>query len=95
MTGVTPPELSAAPSQNYWIRELADPRGVMDFWPLKATPADLDALAAAPPEAWIGPIGQARRILRLLIANRVGTDLVVEDFEVDIAAEGVIVEEAE
>jgi hypothetical protein len=95
VTGVAPLELTAGPSENYWLRTLAYSKAIMDFWPSKATPADLDALAAAPPEAWIGQLGQARRILRLLIANRVGTDTVVEDFEVDIDIEGAIVERAE
>lgn len=56
--------------ENYWVRELVS-ETVLDFWPAKATPADLDQLNAAPREAFTGQYGAVRRVLRLLLAYRV------------------------
>jgi hypothetical protein len=56
---------------NYWVRELVRSTPVLDFWPVKATPADLDQLNGAPREAFTGPYGGARRVLRVLLAHRV------------------------
>ncbi len=56
---------------NLWIKELATASGVLEFWPGKATPGDLDALSAAPAEAWAGRLGAARKVLRTIMAYRV------------------------
>jgi hypothetical protein len=56
---------------NYWVKEVASMAGVLEFWPNRATPADLEALAAVPAEAWTGKLGAARRILRTIMAYRV------------------------
>jgi hypothetical protein len=65
-----------------WVSVVAPARGVLELWPARATPAHLEALASAPPDAWKGHLGATRRILRALIASRVTTgrfeDLVVE-----------------
>jgi hypothetical protein len=58
---------------NYWINELASAKGILDFWPGKATPADLERLSAAPPEAFTGKLGAARRVLRTVMAHRITT----------------------
>lgn len=58
---------------NYWITELVRATPVLEFWPVKATPADLDKLNAAPREAFSGKYGAVRRVLRLLLAHRVTT----------------------
>ena len=67
---------------NHWVSTLAPSRTVLDFWPGKATPVHLEALASAPPEAWEGSLGAARKVLRALIARRVTVghfeELVVE-----------------
>ena len=56
---------------NYWINELVRSSGALEFWPVKATPADLEKLGAAPREAFLGKFGAVRRVLRLLLAQRV------------------------
>lgn len=58
---------------NYWITELASSVGVLESWPGKATPADLERLGAAPAEAWTGKLGAARRVLRTIMAHRITT----------------------
>jgi hypothetical protein len=55
---------------NYWIAELASAAGVLDFWPGRATPADLKRLAEAPAEAWTGRLGAARRILNTVLQHQ-------------------------
>jgi hypothetical protein len=72
---------------NYWVKELSAATGVLGFWPGKATPADLEALSAAPAEAWIGRLGAARRVLRTIVAYRTtvpGTPMVIgpEEFSI-------------
>jgi len=56
---------------NYWVRELASGGKALELWPVKGTPADLEALNAAPAEAFVGKMGAVRRVLRLLLAYRV------------------------
>lgn len=56
---------------NRWVRELVHSAAVLELWPARATPADLDALNAAPREAFAGKLGAVRRVLRLLLAYRV------------------------
>lgn len=56
---------------NHWVKELVRSAAVLEFWPVKATPADLDRLNAAPREAFTGNYGVVRRVLRLLLAQRV------------------------
>ena len=63
----------AVRDDNYWVTELVRNSTVLELWPVKATPADLDALAAAPREAFLGKLGAVRRVLRLLLAYRVTT----------------------
>ncbi|MDP2997714.1 MAG: HEAT repeat domain-containing protein [Bryobacterales bacterium] len=58
---------------NYWINELVRATPVLEFWPVKASPADLDKLNAVPREAFLGKYGAVRRVLRLLLAHRVTT----------------------
>jgi len=58
---------------NYWVTELTAATGLLDFWPGKATPADLEALAAAPAEAWAGKLGAARKVLRTIMSHRITT----------------------
>jgi hypothetical protein len=60
-------------ASNYWIEELAPAWSVLELWPGRATPADLEALSAAPTEAWTGKLGTARKVLRTIIAHRVTT----------------------
>ena len=57
----------------HWVRELVDAKDVLELWPAKATPADLEALEAAPAEAWTGKLGTPRRLLRALMAHRMVT----------------------
>jgi hypothetical protein len=61
----------AVKDDNYWVNELVRSVAVLDFWPVKAAPADLDKLNAAPREAFTGKYGAVRRVLRLLLAHRV------------------------
>jgi hypothetical protein len=63
---------------NYWVGELVRSVAVLDFWPVKAAPADLDRLNAAPREAFTGKYGSVRRVLRLLLAHRVTTPEMTE-----------------
>ncbi len=72
----------AMEDSNYWIGQLASASGVLSFWPGRATPADLDALKAAPAEAWTGRLGTARKVLRTIMGHRITTgtfeEMVVE-----------------
>lgn len=61
----------AVKDDNYWINELVRSDGVLDLWPGKATPADLERLDAAPREALLGKYGAVRRVLRLLLAHKI------------------------
>jgi hypothetical protein len=67
----------SVPDDNYWVRELVRD-SVLDFWPARATPADLDQLNAAPREAFTGRYGAVRRVLRLLLAYRVTAPEIAE-----------------
>jgi len=62
-----------AQDPNYWITELTSATGLLDFWPGKATPADLEALSAAPAEAWTGKLGSARKVLRTILSHCITT----------------------
>jgi hypothetical protein len=64
--------------ENHWVNELVGAVPVLEFWPVKATPGDLDALNAAPREAFVGKYGAVRRVLRVLLAHRVTTPEVSE-----------------
>jgi hypothetical protein len=70
---------------NYWIGELASATCVLEFWPGRATPADLEALSAAPAEAFSGKLGAARKVLRTIMGHRITTgtfeEMVVEASE--------------
>ena len=67
---------------NYWVTNLVKSSGVLEFYPSKATPDDLEKLRSAPREAWAGKLGSARRILETIMAHRidVGTyeEMIVE-----------------
>jgi hypothetical protein len=73
--GTAQPDVSRdeVKDDNYWITELVRATPVLEFWPVKATPGDLDKLNAAPREAFSGKYGAVRRVLRLLLAHRVTT----------------------
>src|SRR5271157_678702 len=75
VTGICGPNLAQDRVQdsNYWIMELTSATGLLDFWPGKATPADLEALSAAPAEAWTGKLGSARKVLRTIMSHRITT----------------------
>lgn len=66
------------PDDNYWVRELVPATSVLDFWPVKATPADLEKINSAPQEAFTGTFGAVRRVLRLLLAHRETTPEITE-----------------
>ncbi|MBI1748709.1 MAG: HEAT repeat domain-containing protein [Acidobacteria bacterium] len=68
----------AVKDDNHWVRELVSATPVLEFWPVKATPADLEQLNAAPREAFAGKLGAARRVLRLLLAHRVTEGVLTE-----------------
>jgi len=68
----------AVTDDNYWVKELVHSIAVLDFWPVKATPADLEKLNAAPREAFLGEYGAVRRVLRVLLAYRVTTPEMTE-----------------
>ncbi len=53
------------------MKELVQSSGVLEFWPCKATPADLENLRAAPREAWAGKLGTVRRVLETIMAHRI------------------------
>lgn len=65
---------------NFWVNELAGAAGVLEFWPGKATPADLDRLKTAPPEAFAGKLGAARKVLRTIMGYRITTGVFEEMF---------------
>ena len=68
-----PLDQDAVEDDNYWVRELVRPTAVLELWPEKATPEDLQTLNAAPREAFTGKLGSARRLLRLILAWRLTT----------------------
>ncbi len=55
----------------FWVRELAEIGNVLEFRPDRATPADVERLATAPPKAFTGKLGAVRRVLRLLVNRQV------------------------
>lgn len=61
----------AVQDNNYWVSEMVRSVPALELWPIKATPADLEALNAGPREAFTGRLGAVRRVLRLLLAYRV------------------------
>jgi len=63
---------------NYWVNELAGAAGVLEFWPMKASPADLQRLENAPPEAYAGKLGAARKVLKDIVGYHRGGDVIVE-----------------
>jgi hypothetical protein len=83
-----------AEDSNYWVAELNSTAGVWEFWPGKATPADLEKLNAAPPETWTGRLGGARKVLRSILAHR-NVSITVEDFMVRPDEYAVVVEDAD
>jgi len=73
VTGITATgDINATSSNdtNYWVTEIANVEGILEFWPASATPNDLEKLEASPREAWAGKLGTFRKLLRLLIAQR-------------------------
>ncbi len=55
----------------YWVAALMPEYHVLHLPPGRATPALLEALAAAPARTWEGPLGSARKILEALMAYRI------------------------
>ena len=84
----------AAEDPNHWVRELAGAAGVLNLWPMKATPADLEKLNDAPAEASVGKLGNVRRVLRLLVAYRM-TAPVLEPVVVEVAGDAPVLERAD
>ncbi len=64
---------NTANDDNYWVNQLANVSGVLDLWPVRATPDDLESLKQAPPEAWTGKLGAARRVLQTLLTYHITT----------------------
>ena len=64
---------------NYWIGELSGAAGVLEFWPCKATPKDVQTLAKAPPEAFVGKLGAVRKVLRTILNSQTQAIVVTED----------------
>lgn len=79
---------------NYWVRELNNAAGILDFWPGRATPADLERLNSAPAEAWVGRFGALRKVLRTLMAQRIQTG-VFEEVVVEAAETAGVFEPVE
>jgi len=78
-TGLTKDLFSDAPKDsNFWVNELAGAAGVLEFWPGKATPADLERLNSAPAEAFVGKLGAARKVLSSIVAHRITTGVFTE-----------------
>jgi HEAT repeat protein len=63
---------------NYWVHSLVSSAAVLDFWPAKAAPSDVERFNAAPREAFIGRYGAVCRVLRLLLVHRVTTTEMTE-----------------
>jgi hypothetical protein len=97
VAGISPENLSQDTIQesNYWNAELSSANSLVDFWPGKATlPADLERLSAAPPEAWTGKLGSARKVLRTILSYR-NIGVVVKDFVVQADEYAVVVDDAD
>jgi len=75
LTGISLPDLQhdSVQDSNYWVTELVSAKGILDIWPGESTPADLEALSAAPPEAWAGKLGSGRKVLRTIMTHRITT----------------------
>ncbi len=71
----------------YWVASLVPEYHVLHLPPGRATPALLEALAAAPARTWKGPLGRARKILEALMAYRI-TAGSFEEMVVEIEAPG-------
>ena len=80
-SGVVPNVFGAKDDPVYWVREVAGAGAALDFWPVKATPDDIERLDAVPREVWVGKAGQVRQVLRLLMAYRM-TLLDVAELEI-------------
>lgn len=63
---------------NYWVQTLIDSSGVLEIWPSKATPLDLEEMQKLPREAFSGKLGAVRKVLRSLMAYRVTTGVFEE-----------------
>ena len=70
--GILRPDLAqdSIEDSNYWVAQLGAAHGLLDFWPGRSTRADIDTLNAAPPEAWLGKPGAARKVLRRILDQR-------------------------
>lgn len=62
-----------ADDDNLWIRDLASREDVLEFWPARAKPEDLERLNQSPREAFAGRLGGIRRALRCLMVYQVDT----------------------
>ena len=55
---------------NYWVTALVKAAPVLELWPARSGPSELEALERAPREAFSGRFGAVRRVLRLLLRYR-------------------------
>jgi hypothetical protein len=83
ITAITFNKASNNADPNFWIREVTYDEGILEFWPDTATPDDLARLQAMPPEAWNGQLGTFRKLLQMLIAQRMNHpgEIVPVEFE--------------
>lgn len=79
---------------NFWVEALFGSGDLLEFWPGRATPADLDALQSAPREAWTGRYGAIRRVLQGILAYRTTTGE-FEEIEIEAGEFAAEFEEAE
>lgn len=63
---------------NWWINELSGLPGVLEFWPCRATPAELAKLVHAPQSAYEGQYGKCRAILKEILSWKVTTGTFAE-----------------
>lgn len=68
----------SAQDSNYWVNQLVNASGVLNFWPGDAKPADLEALRNAPSESYVGQLGAVRKVLRTLVGSRITTGVFEE-----------------
>jgi hypothetical protein len=97
LTGLLTPDLMErkdGEDPNYWVNMLAKAEGVLDFWPSEATPADLEKMNSAPPEAFTGKLGAVRCVLRTILAHQVtGIQVVPMEVQVDVDAVEIVMAE--
>jgi len=97
LTGLVTPDLTGQAKEgedpNYWVNMLAKAEGVLDYWPGKPTPAELEKMNSAPSEAFAGKLGAVRSVLRAILAHQV-TGIEVEQIYVRVEPDAVEIEMA-